>query len=161
MWLVVGFAAMEPVTYLVHRFVMHGRLWSLHASHHVQRPSRWERNDWFPVMFASIVMLAMAIGFNVGGADVIVPAAVGTTLYGLVYASVHDLYTHRRFGLMRRRIAVFEPLARAHRVHHQHGGEPYGMLLPLKVAVAPPRSGRSNRSARGERIHAVPRSPRT
>lgn len=131
---VVGFVAMEPVTYVVHRFVMHGWLWSLHASHHAQRPDRWERNDWFPVMFASLVMIAMAIGFNVGGADVIVPVAVGTTVYGLAYACVHDLYTHRRFGVFHTRVAWLEPLARAHRAHHQFSAEPYGMLLPIVVA---------------------------
>jgi beta-carotene 3-hydroxylase len=158
MWLIVGFAAMEPVTYLVHRFVMHGWLWQLHASHHAKRPNRWERNDWFPVMFASIVMLAMAAGFNVGGAHVIVPLAVGTTLYGIAYACVHDVYTHRRFGLFRRRSALLEPLARAHRAHHQFGAEPYGMLLPLKVARAAPRSADSHVSGR---VDTVPGSPRT
>ena len=100
----VGFLLMEPITALVHRFVMHGPGLVLHRSHHRrvrpgESPSRWEANDLFPVAFAAVVMLGLAIGFNVAGYEVLVPIGVGVTLYGLAYAVVHDVYIHRRLPL--------------------------------------------------------------
>ena len=94
----VAFVLMEPVTAATHRFVMHGIGRRLHRSHHSPTGARFERNDWFPVMFASIVMLGMWAGFNLDGLEVLVPVGVGVTLYGVVYALVHDGWIHRRVG---------------------------------------------------------------
>jgi beta-carotene 3-hydroxylase len=127
---VVSFVAMEPVTYAVHRWVMHGfgRRW--HDSHHRQRPSRFELNDLFPLVFASIVMTMWAIGTNVDGAGWLVWVGVGATAYGVVYATVHDLYIHRRFVNLPR-WPVLDRLGRAHQLHHRDTGEPYGLLVPV------------------------------
>ena len=127
----IGFVAMEPITAATHRFVMHGVGWALHRSHHRQAAARWEANDAFPVMFAAVVCLGFAIGFNVGGAGALVPLGVGITLYGLAYALVHDVYIHGRLGRFRRRVAVLDRLADAHELHHRFGGAPYGMLVPV------------------------------
>ncbi len=133
----LAFVAMEPFTALAHRFVMHGAGERLHRSHHRrprpgESPRRWEANDVYPLVFASLVMLAMAVGFNVGGAEVLVPAAIGVTVYGAAYALVHDVYIHRRLGWFGdRTVPVLEQLAVAHRRHHDRSGAPYGMLLPV------------------------------
>lgn len=128
---VVGFVLMEPVTWAAHRFVMHGRGWVLHRSHHAPRTDRrLEANDAYPVIFGSVVGGAMAVGFNVDGWSWLVPLAVGVTAYGAVYALVHDGYIHRRFPMLRGR-RTLDALARAHAVHHRTGGEPYGMLAPF------------------------------
>lgn len=133
----MAFVAMEPITALAHRFVMHGAGERLHRSHHRrvrpgESPRRWEANDVFPLAFASVVMLAMAIGFNVQGYRVLVPIAVGVTAYGAAYALVHDVYIHRRLGWFGdRRVPGLEQLAQAHRQHHDRNGAPYGMLLPV------------------------------
>ncbi len=124
---VAAFVAMEPVTALTHRLVMHGPGWVLHRSHHAERNGRWEANDAFPVMFAAIVCIGLAIGFNVGGASVLVPVGVGVTLYGVAYALVHDGYIHRRFPVVRR-LGPLDRLAEAHAIHHATGGAPYGLL---------------------------------
>lgn len=139
---------MEPVTALVHRFVMHGFGRSLHASHHrnhrlPDRSSSWEANDLYPAMFAALVMFAMAIGFNVNGWQALVPLGIGITAYGAAYALVHDVYTHRRltwFGT--RTVASLDRLAAAHRVHHEASGAPYGMLVPVLRASRPARGSR-------------------
>ena len=55
----------------------------------------WEANDWFPVMFASIVNSAIWVGFNRDGFAALLPAAAGVTAYGAAYALVHDVYIHR------------------------------------------------------------------
>ena len=55
-----GFVAMEPVTYAVHRWVMHGVGTRFHRSHHRRWPTRregepwWEGNEVFPLAFAAI-----------------------------------------------------------------------------------------------------------
>ena len=150
---VVAFVVMEPVTYLTHRFVMHGLGRRLHRSHHRRWPSRrpgepfLEGNDAFPVLFAGVTMVASAIGFNVDGWTVLLPVCAGATLYGAAYAFVHDAYIHGRVRVRRRR-AVLDRLADAHALHHRFGGEPYGMLLPVVPASVRDRV---------ERVPSVPR----
>jgi beta-carotene 3-hydroxylase len=147
----VAFVAMEPVTYLVHRYVMHGLGRRLHRSHHRRWPTRaagepfFEANDAFPAMFAGVVMVAMAVGFNVDGLTVLLPIAVGVTLYGVAYALVHDGYVHRRLPL-RGHHPLLDRLADAHELHHRFGGEPYGMLVPIV-----PASVRARAAATAER----------
>jgi beta-carotene 3-hydroxylase len=148
--LIIGlaFVLMEPVTYAAHRWVMHGIGVRLHRSHHRSVAlRRLEANDWFPVMFGAVVMIAMAIGFNAPGWSVLVPIGVGVTLYGAAYALVHDGYIHRRIpGIGQRQSAVLERLADAHRLHHRFNSEPYGMLLPIVPAALKARAAeRSNR----------------
>lgn len=145
---VVGFVAMEPITALTHRFVMHGIGLVLHRSHHRPvRPGestrRWEANDAFPVMFAAVVMIGLAIGFNVDGWSFLVPLGCGITAYGLAYAVVHDAYVHRRVPLFGgRTLPVLERLAAAHRMHHRHAGAPFGMLLPVLARQDRPTASR-------------------
>ena len=92
----VSFVLMEPVTYAVHRWVMHGPGLTLHHSHHRPPLGRLEANDLFPVAFASLVGVALAVGFNVPGYAWLVPVGTGVTLYGLAYGLVHDGVIHAR-----------------------------------------------------------------
>jgi beta-carotene 3-hydroxylase len=139
-----SFVAMEPVTALVHRGVMHGVGSSLHRSHHRRvRPGeserRWEANDLFPVMFAVVALVGLAVGYNRPGWELLVPVALGVTGYGVAYAIVHDVYTHHRLPLLHPRpIALLERLAAKHREHHRHGGAPYGMLVPVSARGSRP-----------------------
>lgn len=145
---VASFLLMEPLTALTHRCIMHGIGQALHRSHHRrvrpgESPSRWEANDWFPVMFAAIVMAGFGLGFNVAGLQVLVPVGVGVTLYGAAYALVHDVYIHRRLPLFGdRRVPVLDHLAAAHRVHHERNGAPYGMLVPVGLSSRPASGSR-------------------
>ncbi len=125
---------MEPVTALTHRFVMHGVGRALHRSHHRDGSVGFEANDAFPVMFAALVMVGLAVGFNVDGWSSLVPVGIGITAYGVSYALVHDVYIHRRVNVPaigHRRVPGLQHLAAAHRVHHQGNGAPYGMLMPV------------------------------
>jgi beta-carotene 3-hydroxylase len=140
------FVAMEPLTAAAHRWVMHGIGRRLHDSHHRRVASRWEANDWFPVMFATVVVVGLWLGFNVDRLGALVPVGVGVTLYGAAYALVHDVYIHGRlrwFG--DRRVWLLDRLAAAHRVHHLYGGAPYGMLLPVVPADLRARAARTDR----------------
>lgn len=127
---VVAFVAMEVVSYLAHRFVMHGPGMVWHRSHHVPATGRFERNDLFPACFS-------VVGVGIFACAAIIPAPAlywvggGVTAYGLVYLFVHELYIHRRLPVPLPRVAYLEWLRASHRIHHRFGGEPYGMLLPL------------------------------
>jgi beta-carotene 3-hydroxylase len=123
-----SFAAMELVSYSLHRWVMHGFGMSWHRSHHRAASRGWERNDRFPVVMAAIAVFLFAVG---GGPDSMVFwSAVGVTAYGVAYLFVHDVYIHERLGFTLPRVRLLEWLRRRHHVHHDRGGEPYGMLLP-------------------------------
>jgi beta-carotene 3-hydroxylase len=162
----VAFVVMEPVTYMVHRFVMHGLGHVLHRSHHRRRRpasgrSRSEEgfleaNDAFPVVFAAITVTALAAGFNVDGLSVLVPVCVGVTAYGAAYAFVHDVYIHGRLAL-RWRWARLDRLAAAHALHHRFGGEPYGMLWPVVPAGVRERAVKRPSARPVQRIEPVPR----
>lgn len=141
-----GFALMEPVTAATHRWVMHGIGDWFHRSHHRAVPTiGWERNDWFPVAFAAIVMFGFWLGFNTSLTG-LVPLGIGITLYGIAYALVHDGYIHRRLGAVgNRRIAALDRLADAHRIHHLYNAAPYGMLAPIVPSGLRARAARTDR----------------
>jgi beta-carotene 3-hydroxylase len=132
-WLafVVAFAAMEPVAYLAHRFVMHGFGMGWHASHHRPRPSRFEKNDLYPIVMAGLTIMAMAAAAAFPSLSVLLPVGAGVTAYGAAYLFVHDVYIHRRLPFFRAVIAPLERLREAHRIHHLWSGEPYGFLFPV------------------------------
>ena len=128
------FLLMEPATYVVHRWVMHGAARRLHRSHHRWGSEGFELNDWFPVLFATLGMLAFAAGASVGSLHVLVAVSLGSAAYGAAYAFVHDLYIHRRLPWLSFEWRPLERLKAAHRVHHLFNGEPYGMLVPVVPA---------------------------
>lgn len=146
--LVAAFVAMEPVTAATHRFVMHGIGARLHRSHHrATRPRGFETNDWYPVVFAGVVMLGLWAGFNVDGLAALVPVGIGITLYGATYALVHDGYIHGRVAWFGdRRVDVLDRLAEAHRVHHLYGRAPFGMLAPIVPSDLRQRAATTDRN---------------
>ena len=70
------------------------------------------------------------------------PVGVGITPYGVAYALVHDGWIHRRVGWFDgHHVAVLDRLAAAHRIHHQHNGAPFGMLIAGRAARASRSAG--------------------
>ena len=151
-----GFVLMEPLTAATHRWIMHGVGAWFHRSHH--RPgtsSGWERNDWFPVAFASLVMFGFWLGFNTSF-SALVPLGIGVTLYGIAYALVHDGYIHRRIDPFRtHRIAMLDRLADAHRIHHLYNAAPYGMLAPMVPTELRDRAARTDRDPFADVVRPV------
>jgi len=130
------FIIMEGITWLTHRYVMHGFLWYLHKDHHKVEPGFFEKNDAFFIIFAvpSILLilfgtydkiwLMQAIGF-------------GIMAYGAAYFIVHDVIIHQRFKWFTRGNSKYVRAIRwAHKMHHKHldrhDGESFGMLLVSK-----------------------------
>ncbi len=128
---VLAFAGMEGVSYVMHRFVMHGPGWRVHADHHSPPQPGFERNDLYPASFSVLAIALFALGTAGPGPGLLVAAGIGMTLYGLSYLYVHEVYVHGRLPVAKVRWPYLAWLERMHRIHHLYGGEPYGMLLPV------------------------------
>lgn len=144
----IGFFGMEAVTYVVHRFVMHGGLVRLHRSHHRNAAAPFadktpEPNDIFPLAFSVVVIVGVWLGFNVRGLAWLLPLLVGVSVYGMIYTLIHDGIVHGRIRWMKRlHTSWSDSLTSAHRQHHLSNGEPYGMLFPsLTLRNSPSRNG--------------------
>ncbi|MFM7617743.1 MAG: sterol desaturase family protein [Actinomycetes bacterium] len=123
------FIAMEPITTVVHRIVMHGRGWGWHRSHHRPTTGRFEANDLYPVVFSALTIAVLCVGVF-GGVGVLVPVGIGVTAYGAAYTLLHDVAIHRRLPI-RTPGRLLDPWRRAHAVHHRWNGAPYGFLVPV------------------------------
>jgi beta-carotene 3-hydroxylase len=145
---------MEVLSYLLHRFLMHGPGWTVHADHHMPTGGCFERNDLYPASFSALAVALFSLGTTVPALRLLVAAGVGMTVYGMAYFYVHEVCVHRRLPLPRPSWALLIWLERRHRIHHLYGGEPYGMLLPLV-----PRALRDRASA--DRREPFARAART
>lgn len=127
------FVLMEGVTWLTHRYVMHGFLWILHKDHHQKEDGFFEKNDWFFVIFAIPSWLCIMLG-SMKQNYVSVSIGAGIAMYGAAYFLVHEIIIHQRFKLFTRSNNRYIRAIRwAHKMHHKHigkeEGESFGMLL--------------------------------
>jgi beta-carotene 3-hydroxylase len=125
------FFIMEGITWLTHRYVMHGFLWYLHRDHHQKEPGFFEKNDWFFVIFAIPSMLLIGFGTynHVWWMQAI---GFGIMLYGFAYFMVHDVIIHQRFKWFSRSKNTYVRAIRwAHKMHKEEG-ESFGMLYVHK-----------------------------
>jgi beta-carotene 3-hydroxylase len=131
------FTCMEMVTWLTHKFVMHGFLWYLHEDHHQPKyQGVFEKNDAFFLIFAIPSMLLLYFGIN-PQLNYLFFIGLGIFFYGLAYFLVHDVLIHQRFKWFKRvSIPYLKALRKAHKVHHKHlgkeDGECFGMLYVPK-----------------------------
>ena len=153
---VAALVLMEPVTALVHRFVMHGFGMGWHRSHHEPPRRVLEANDLFPVVFASATIVVLAIGVSVSGAPLLVPVGIGVTAYGAAYLLVHDVVIHRRLAFLPVPDALLRPWREAHNVHHLFAGAPYGFLAPFVPADLRRRAAERGVDRTWRRVSGVP-----
>ena len=134
----ITFLLMEVVTWLTHRYVMHGFGWYFHEDHHQPGyPHAFEKNDFFFVVFAIPCMVIFYFG-TLGGINWLFFVALGVFLYGVCYFLVHDVLIHRRFKWFDNTNNWYlRGLRKGHKMHHKHlgkeHGECFGMLwVPLR-----------------------------
>lgn len=132
------FLVMEGITWMVHKYVMHGFLWSLHRDHHDHSTKgHLERNDYFFAIFAIPTIVLMYFG-TVNGFNYLFYIALGITLYGMAYFFVHDIFIHQRFKFLRNTENPYLlAIRRAHKQHHKHVGKEHGecfgfLWVPVK-----------------------------
>lgn len=129
---------MECVTWLTHKYIMHGLMWYFHADHHQPKYEHtFERNDIFFVIFATPSIILFYLGVQ-GGFNYLFFIACGVTLYGVCYFLIHDVLIHQRFKWFKNtKNKYLIGLRKAHKMHHKHlgkeHGECFGMLfVPFK-----------------------------
>ena len=134
---VLTVAAMEAVAWAVHRYVMHGFGWGWHRSHHEPGEGLLEKNDLFALVFAGL-----SLGLFIAGGrwPLLWWVGVGTAVYGLLYAFVHDGLVHGRFpALLKPRRGYLKRLVQAHRMHHatrgREGAVSFGFLYAPPAAA--------------------------
>lgn len=132
------FLLMECVTWLTHKYIMHGLMWYFHADHHQPKYAHvFERNDIFFVIFAIPSIVLFYYGVQ-GGMNYLFFIGLGITFYGLCYFMIHDVLIHQRFKWFKHTNNKYLiGLRKAHKVHHKHlgkeHGECFGMLfVPFK-----------------------------
>lgn len=132
------FISMEGATWLIHKYVMHGFLWSLHRDHHDHsNEGPLERNDLFFLIFATPSIALLYFGLQ-QGFNYVFFIGVGVTLYGFAYFLVHDIFIHQRAKVFKNNSNPYLlSIRRAHKQHHKHlgkeEGECFGFLwVPFK-----------------------------
>ena len=134
--MVVTFFTMESITWLTHKYVMHGFLWYLHEDHHKKRPGVFEKNDAFFLIFSIPSILCILFG-TFDNKWWLAAIGAGIAMYGFAYFLVHDVIIHQRIKLFTRSNNVYVRSIRwAHKMHHKHlekyDGESFGMLMVAK-----------------------------
>jgi beta-carotene 3-hydroxylase len=134
--LLLTFTGMEAITWLTHKYVMHGFLWYLHEDHHRPKPGFFEKNDAFFIIFAIPSFLLILFG-TTGKIYWLQAIGFGIMAYGFAYFLVHDVIIHQRFKWFSRSGNSYVHAIRwAHKMHHKHldkqDGESFGMLLVHK-----------------------------
>ena len=135
-WFALFFAtvfAMEVFAYVMHRWVMHGPGWILHASHHRPRPGRYEANDLYAVVFALPSIVLIYGGVNLDWGRWASAVGAGIAFYGLIYFLFHDVIVHQRVPhRFVARSTYLKRIVQAHRLHHavetKKGSVSFGFL---------------------------------
>jgi beta-carotene 3-hydroxylase len=129
---------MEVITWLTHKYVMHGFLWFLHEDHHQPKYKNvFEKNDAFFIIFATPSIMLFYFGANPLINELFF-IGLGIMLYGITYFLIHDVLIHQRLNWFKKTQNTFlVGLRKAHKVHHKHlvkhDGECFGMLwVPRK-----------------------------
>ena len=153
-------AFMEGFAYVVHRWVMHGRLgWVLHASHHRAREGRFELNDLYGVIFAVPSIVLLYGGVQGGWGEWATWVGAGIAGYGAIYFGFHDIIVHRRLAhRIVPRSTYFKRIVQAHRLHHavesREGAVSFGFIYAppidaLKAGLAASRQAEIRRPRAG------------
>ena len=130
------FFIMEGITWMTHKYVMHGFLWYLHEDHHQPKPGFFEKNDAFFLIFAIPSWLCIMLGLQ-HAHYFVADIGFGIALYGFAYFVVHEVIIHQRFKWFTRSNNTYVRTIRwAHKMHHKHlgkeDGESFGMLFVAK-----------------------------
>ncbi|GAC1419970.1 MAG: sterol desaturase family protein [Novosphingobium sp.] len=133
-------AGMEVFAYVMHRWVMHGPGWFLHASHHRARTGWFELNDLYAVIFAVPSIVLIDLGAAYGWGSGVTAVGAGIAGYGAIYFGFHDWIVHRRLPhRVVPRSTYFKRIVQAHRMHHvvesKHGTVSFGFLYAPPIEV--------------------------
>ncbi|MEM6843936.1 MAG: sterol desaturase family protein [Bacteroidota bacterium] len=143
--LIIGFLGMEFFSWAIHKYLMHGALWSIHKTHHRKQSGYFELNDLFSLFFGSVAALLIILGLK--NFDYRFWIGCGITLYGFVYFVLHDVLIHRRVKKWKRPAEYYlDSITQAHRAHHKSDQRDDSVSFGL--LVVPRRYFRFNRNTK-------------
>ncbi len=117
-FIILGFVIMEFSGWAIHKYLMHGPLWSIHKTHHQPSKTWFELNDLFSLLFGSVAVVLIILG--VGDFDYRFWIGVGISLYGMLYFFLHDVLIHRRLKWFQRPgNYLLRGIFKAHQAHHK------------------------------------------
>lgn len=118
--ILLAFVGMEGVAWCLHKYVMHGFLWWVHKDHHIPHNKKFERNDFFALVFVFPSWLFMMFGI-MAGCDYRLYLGIGITLYGFCYVMIHEGLIHQRIKvLVNSKNVYLRGLRLGHLSHHVH-----------------------------------------
>ena len=132
-----GIAGMEICSYIIHRYIMHGWLWSIHKTHHKRGKHSVELNDIFSLLFAGISIVLLSRGIQTAQ-YFLIGIGAGIILYGILYFIIHDIIIHRRIKTtFHIRHPYLRHIIHAHALHHstteKYPSQSFGLLwVPYK-----------------------------
>ncbi|AWW30886.1 fatty acid hydroxylase [Echinicola strongylocentroti] len=135
-FIVLGFVIMEVTGWGIHKYLMHGVFWEIHKTHHEPTKGYFEKNDLFSVLFGSVSVILMMVGFD--ELDYRFWLGIGISVYGMCYFFFHDVIIHRRIKWLKRpEKGLWRGMVRAHQDHHannkKEGSEAFGLfMVPFK-----------------------------
>jgi beta-carotene 3-hydroxylase len=131
-------AVMEFVAWASHKYIMHGWGWGWHRDHHEPHDNVLEKNDLFAIVGSTVAITMFVVGYYYS-----LPlwwAAVGVTVYGIIYTFIHDGLVHQRFFRWVPKRGYAKRLVQAHKLHHatvgKEGGVSFGFVFardPVKL----------------------------
>lgn len=152
-----AFVGMEFMAWFLHKYVMHGPLWFLHADHHdPHHQGVFQKNDAFAFFFFAPSFLSILFG-SLYQSGPLQGFGYGIMAYGAAYFIVHEVIIHRRLKWFKSRGFYLNALVVAHKKHHyvhgKHGATNFGML-----AIPPDyfKKARKNRKAARSENQKVP-----
>lgn len=117
-FIALGFALMEICGWVIHKYLMHGPLWSIHKTHHQPSKTFFELNDLFSLLFGSIAVVLITLGSEVF--DYRFWMGVGISFYGMLYFFLHDVLIHRRMKWFEKpKNSFLKGIFKAHQAHHR------------------------------------------
>ena len=129
-------AAMECLSWFIHKYLFHGPLWFIHKTHHQQRKGWLELNDVFSSLFAALSLWLMWLGHL--NFDISFWIGLGISLYGVIYFIFHDWFIHNRIKAFKTSNPYLLRIRRAHKIHHKstqkEPSEEFGLLFTRRKA---------------------------
>lgn len=135
--LIIGIVCMEFLSYIIHRFIMHGFLWNIHKTHHKHGKNFFELNDVFSLFFALVSMCLSIVGYT-NGDYFLFGIGFGIIIYGFLYFFIHDILIHKRVKIsIHTKNRYIQHIIHAHKIHHstidKFPSQSFGLLwVPYK-----------------------------
>lgn len=126
---------MEGWAWFAHKYIMHGWGWAWHRDHHEPHDNTFERNDLYAVVFGTIAAAMYVVGTIWW--EWVWWAALGVTLYGVIYTIVHDGLVHQRYFRFVPKRGYAKRLVQAHKLHHATIGKEGGVSFGFVIARDP------------------------